>query len=126
MTRINLGEHSKITVKPAERERLQSFYRDVLGCKVVTKSQAVDLIELGPNFYIGVNYDEATLSDSDARKAIWLELRAEDPDGLREKILSVGIQRIEFWDKERFYFQAPGGQVFRLTGATEDMSKWQR
>jgi hypothetical protein len=52
-------------------------------------------------------------------------LRADDPESLREKNLKFGIQRIEFWDKEHFYFQAPGVQVFRLVGS-EDMSKWQR
>lgn len=126
MTRLSLGEHSKIAVAPAERERLRTFYRDVLGCKVIAKSKASDLIHLGPSFYIGVNYDAAALSDSGGQKAIWLELRADDPEALREKILQFGIKGIEFWDKDHFYFQAPGGQVFRIAGASEDMSDWER
>lgn len=126
MSRLSLGEHSKITVAPAERQRLQKFYRDVLGCKVITKAPAADLIQVAPNFYIGVNYDEAALKESDVQKAIWLELRTDDPEALKEKIVGFGIKRIEFWDKEHFYFQAPGGQVFRLVDTTEDMSKWER
>jgi hypothetical protein len=126
MTRVSLGEHSKITVRPAERERLQKFYGDVLGCNVITKSMTFDLIQLRSNFNIGVNYDESALNDSDARKAIWLELRADDPEELKENILKFGIQGIEFWDKQHFYFQAPGGQVFRIAGAAEDMSKLQQ
>jgi hypothetical protein len=55
MTRVSLGEHSKITVRPAERERLQKFYGDVLGCNVITKSMTFDLIQLRSNFNIGVN-----------------------------------------------------------------------
>ena len=27
---------------------------------------------------------------------------------------SGGVQEVEFEDKSRFYFQAPGGQVFRV------------
>jgi len=126
MTRLSLGEHSKIMVAPAERQRLQNFYRDVLGCKVITKGPAADLIRVAPNFYIGVNYDETALKESDVQKAIWLELRTDDPGALKEKILEFGIKRIEFWDREHFYFQAPGGQVLRLVGTTEDMSQWEQ
>lgn len=123
MTRVSLGEHAKMTVLAKEREQLQKFYRDVLGCNVVTKSKAADRIQFGPNFYIGVAYDDAALSDSDGQKAIWLEIRTDDPDGLRQKILKFGINEIDYWDKKHFYFQAPGGQVFRLTGQSEGMSK---
>ena len=45
---------------------------------------------------------------------------------MKEKIVGFGIKKVEFWDKEHFYFEAPGGQVFRLVGTTEDMSKWER
>lgn len=123
MARVSLGEHAKIMVAPAVRERLQSFFRDVLGCTVLTKSATADLIQLGPGFSIWVNYDESALCDSDGQKAIWLELRTDDPKELKEEILKFGIPEIEFRDKEHFYFQAPGGQVFRLAGAKEDMSK---
>ncbi len=126
MTTIKLGEDSKMTALPAERERLQKFYAEVLGCKVTTKSDTFDLIQLGPDFFIGITYDPSALKNSDAQKALWLELRTDDPAGLKQKILAFGLKQLEFWDKEHFYFQAPGGQVFRLVGMTEDMSKWQR
>jgi hypothetical protein len=53
-------------------------------------------------------------------------LETADPDALKRSILDFGIAEIEYWDKEHFYFQAPGGQVFRLAKIIEDMSKWQR
>ena len=31
MTSIALGEHSKLTVPPSERQDIRKFYRDVLG-----------------------------------------------------------------------------------------------
>jgi len=112
MTRRRPRRNSKITVKPAERQRLQSFYRDVLGCKVVTKSHAADLIQLGSNFYIGVNCDEAALNDSDGEKAIWLELRADDAKALRQEILKFGVKGIEFWDKEHPIFGLRADRCF--------------
>lgn len=126
MTKIKLGEDAKMMALPTDRERLQKFYRDVLGCRVTTKSDSFDLIQFGRSFFIGVVYDEAALKDADARKAIWPEIRTADPEALKQKILVFGVKQVEFWDRDHFYSQAPGGQVFRLVGTTEDMSKWQR
>jgi hypothetical protein len=126
MANIELGEHSKMVIHPSERDRVQQFYRDVLGCQVTTKSKPMDLIRLGMDFYIGAVYDGSALSDADRLNSIWLELRTEDPDGLKQQILGFGCKEVEFWDKEHFYFQAPGGQVFRLVGKTEDMSKFEQ
>jgi hypothetical protein len=86
----------------------------------------MDLIQLGTDFYIGAVFDDSALSDADRLNSIWLELRVEDPGGLKQQILEFGCRQVEFWDKEHFYFQSPGGQVFRLVGETEDMSKWQQ
>lgn len=118
-----MGEHSKLTASISERERIQKFYRDLLGCKIVVKDGA-DLFWLGDNFHIVYRYEDSALSDEEMMKSIWLELRVGNPEELRRKILDFGIEGLDFWDKEHFYFQAPGGQVFRLVGWTEDMSKW--
>jgi hypothetical protein len=47
---------------------------------------------------------------------MWLEVRTARPEEMKKRILEFGIQGIEHWDKDHFYFQAPGGQVFRLAG----------
>lgn len=81
---------------------------------------------MGNSFYLGVVYDDSALSKEEALKSIWLEISADNPDELKKNILKFGIKEIEYWDKEHFYFQAPGGQVFRITESKEDMSKWQQ
>jgi catechol 2,3-dioxygenase-like lactoylglutathione lyase family enzyme len=126
MTTVSLGENAKMTVLPSERDRFQRFYRDVLGCRVIEKSNTLDVVQAAPNFYIGVSYDDSALSESEMMKSIWLDLRTDHAGELKQKILKFGIKEIKYWDTEHFYFQAPGGQVFRLVGTTEDMSKWQR
>jgi uncharacterized protein YndB with AHSA1/START domain len=123
---VSLGENSKLTVLPAERGQVQSFYRDVLGCPLTKTSEAADVFQLGSGFYLGVVYDDSALSVSDRLKSIWLELRTDRPEELKAKILQFGIKEIEYRDRDHFYFQAPGGQVYRLIGTAEDMSKWQR
>jgi hypothetical protein len=96
-----------------------------LECPATKKSEIIDVFKIGNTFYLGVVYEYSALSKEDCLKSIWLELRSENPEELKNKILEFGIKEIDFWDKEHFYFQAPGGQVFRLAYSNEDMSKWQ-
>jgi uncharacterized protein YndB with AHSA1/START domain len=121
MTRVSLGANSKLVVLASERESIQHFYRDVLECKVDINPQA-DLIWLRPDFYLGVVYENSALRASDMLKSLWLELRTDHPEELKQKILKFGLKEIEYQDKEHFYFQAPGGQVFRLANTTEDLN----
>lgn len=125
-TTVSLGENSKFTANPSERDRIRKFYRDVLECPATKESERIDIFRIGSNFYLGVVYDNSALSAADALKSIWLDLRTGHPEELKRKIVKFGITGIEFWDKEHFYFQPPGGQVFRLVGTSEDMSEWQR
>lgn len=124
-TDVSLGENAKMTAQPTERDRIQRFYRDVLGCRITIKPK-IDLIRLGSNYYIGIEYDDSALSESDLSRSIWLGLRTDLQEELKQKILKFGIKEINYRDKQHFYFQAPGGQIFRLVGSTEDMSQWQR
>jgi hypothetical protein len=45
-----------------------------------------------------------------------------------QRLIRTGLpDRVERGEHfNHFYFQAPGGQVYRLISAGEDMSKWQR
>jgi hypothetical protein len=44
---------------------------------------------------------------------------------MRQKIIHSGVRTIEVPDPH-LYFQAPGGQVFRLVGINEDLTKYER
>jgi catechol 2,3-dioxygenase-like lactoylglutathione lyase family enzyme len=115
MASVSFGNNMKMSALASDRDRIQKFYRDVLGCEV-TARQDVDFIRFKNDFYIGVVYEKVPLRDADLLKAVWLEVRTARPQEMKKKILDFGIKELEHWDKERFYFQAPGGQVFRLAG----------
>lgn len=57
-------------------------------------------------------------------KAIYLELKADDVDEMRREIVAFGVRVLEMQDSH-LYFQAPGGQVFRLVGTNEDLSTYE-
>ncbi len=116
---VSLGEHSKLNAQTEDREHIRAFYQGVLGCKLTMRSANVDSFQLGSTFNIGVIYGSSAPSATDVYKGIWLELQTNHPEELREKILRFGIQRIDYFEKKHFYFQAPGDQVFRIVQTGE-------
>lgn len=120
-TGVSFGNNSKATAPPSERDQI-----GVLGSRLTATSPTMDLIRLGDNFYIAIEYKESALNEPDMTKSIWLELRTDNPEALASKILSFGIKPMETHDKAHFTFQASGGQVFRLVDNTEDLSRYER
>ena len=57
-------------------------------------------------------------------KATYLELRTDNVEELQQQIVGFGVKVMEI-DDPHLYFQAPGGQVFRLVGTDEDMSRYE-
>jgi hypothetical protein len=64
----------------------------------------------------------AALSDDEFIKANFLELKTDDLPAVRQKIVAFGVKMHDV-PNSHLYFQAPGGQVFRLVGTNEDLSK---
>jgi len=101
MAKVIFGNHSAVRVRRTERDKIRKFYRDVLDCKA-----------------------EGALSDDDFLKATFLELKTDNVEGMRQKIVGFGVKVLEVPDPH-LYFQAPGGQVWRLVGINEDLSKYE-
>jgi len=124
MTTARLGNHSAVIVPLVARENLRTFYCDVLGGKI-TKSEADrDFVRLEANFYIVFLYGNVPDESAFLRSArsIWLEIQSDNVEDLRRRILSSNlVRKIEMPDPH-LYFQAPGGQCFKLVGTDEDLS----
>lgn len=114
---VLLGNHSKIQVPKGLKQKVRDFYIGLLGCKSLpANSPSVELFEFDNGFIFGVFFVEGRecLSEDEQLKGTWLELKAEDPEELKERLLAFGVKEIDYQDKTHFYFQAPGGQVFRV------------
>ena len=81
---------------------------------------------MGDNFYIAFLYENegVALDESGFLKAIYLELKADNVEQMRQKIVDFGVRVLEVPDPH-LYFLAPGGQVLRLVGINEDLSKYE-
>ncbi|HET9966615.1 MAG TPA: VOC family protein [Streptosporangiaceae bacterium] len=125
MAKASFGNHSAVRVPRAEKDRIRRFYRDVLGGEVMREGDQKDDFRLGGDFYIAFMYeDEGVLDEDGFAKAIFLELKTDEPEAMREKIVAFGVTVLDVADPH-LYFQAPGGQVFRLVSVGEDLSRYE-
>lgn len=139
MHKVIVGNHSAVRVRRAARESIRKFYRDVLGCKLTREFDDKDDFRIGDDFHIafiyaagrtaavdkGATYAASdALSDDDFLKAIFLELKTDNVEEMRQQIAAFGVKVLGVPDPH-LYFQAPGGQVWRLAGTNEDLSKYE-
>lgn len=126
MAQVILGNHSAARVPLADRDKIRQFYRDVLGGEITRAGDKKDDIRLGGSFYIAFLYEDgdAVLDEGDFLKATYLELKADNVEEARQEIVAFGVKVLDVPDSH-LYFQAPGGQVFRLVGTNEDLSKYE-
>jgi catechol 2,3-dioxygenase-like lactoylglutathione lyase family enzyme len=121
MAKVTFGNHSAIRAPRSEKDRIRSFYRDVLGAAITREGDQKDDFRRGDGFYIAFLYeDEGVALDEDG----YLELKVDDVEDMRQRIVAFGVRVLEVPDPH-LYFQAPGGQVFRLAGTNEDLSQYE-
>jgi catechol 2,3-dioxygenase-like lactoylglutathione lyase family enzyme len=124
MTKVIFGNHSSVIVPQQDRDNIRKFYRDVLGGKITREESDRDFLRLGENFYIVFLYGDVPDESEFLRTArsVWLEVKSDDVEGTRRKILESGLVRQLELPDPHLYFQAPGGQCLRLVGIDEDLS----
>lgn len=112
-----IGNHIRTNVHKTSQARVRVFYLDILQCQPMEAPVPdLDLFVFANQFVLGVFYvDNADrLTDSEHLKAAWLEIKVKDPEAVKRKLIAFGVKEVAYPDPTRFYFQAPGGQVFRL------------
>jgi len=124
MSKVIFGNHSSVIVPLQDRESIRKFYCDVLGGKITKSDDERDFLCLGKNFYIAFLYADVPDESEYSRTArsIWLEVKSDNVEEMRRKILDSGlVRKLEIPDPH-LYFQAPGGQCWRLVGIDEVLS----
>lgn len=123
MARVILGNHTAVFAARSEQERIRKFYCDVLGCQARVTTDEVDRFQLEDVHFCFV-YQSTALEESEFLKAIYLELKTDNIEEMMQKILAFGVNKLDVPDPH-LYFQAPGGQVFKLVGISEDLSPYE-
>jgi catechol 2,3-dioxygenase-like lactoylglutathione lyase family enzyme len=124
MAKVVFGNHSSVIVPRQERDSIRKFYCGVLGGEITKEENERDFLRLGENFYIGFLYGDVPDVSEFLRTArsVWLEIKSDNVEEMRRKILESGLVRKLEVPGPHLYFQAPGGQCLRLVGIDEDLS----
>jgi hypothetical protein len=125
----NIGNHHHLDVDERLRAQTRAVYERALGGRLTTlqHNEAVGGAVLSPDtdveiftfdngasiatFYVPA---EQVLSPAQHLHAVWLEFEVDDVDRVRNDLAELGIEPFDYEDRAHPYFQAPGGQVFRL------------
>jgi len=125
MAKVIFGNHMSVLVPRQERDAIRKLYCDVLGGTVAQRENGPerDFIRLGDIFYVVLYGDVPDASELHrSARAVWLELKTDDVEGVSRKILDSGLVRKLDLPDPHLYFQGPGGQCLRLVGIDEDLS----
>jgi catechol 2,3-dioxygenase-like lactoylglutathione lyase family enzyme len=114
---VHLGNHMKMTLPVHLRDRSRRFYAELLGLRVLDSPRPdLDLYEFANAVVLGLFFvpPADALPERAQLKAVWLEIKVDDTAAWKARLEAFGVTLVEWPDPTRFYFQAPGGQVFRL------------
>jgi hypothetical protein len=124
MSKVILGNHMATFAARSEQDKIRKFYCDVLGGKAVVTNDTVDRFQLGDTHFCYL-YQDTAADEGGFLKSTYLELKSDNVEHMREKIVAFGVNKLDVPDPH-LYFQAPGGQVFRLVGIGEDLSMYEQ
>jgi len=123
MAKIIFGNHSSVIVPRQDRDSIRKFYCDVLGGKITKVQDDRDFLRLGENFYVFLYGDVPDESEFlRTARSVWLEIKCDNVEETKRQILESGLVRKLDMPDPHLYFQAPGGQCWRLVGINEDLS----
>src|SRR5512142_1788838 len=99
MAKVARGNHSAMRVPRAEKDRIRRFYRDVLGCELTRAGDQKDDFRMGGDFFIALMYeDEGVLDEDGFLKSIYLELKTDNAEEMRRKIVDFGVKVLDVPD----------------------------
>jgi len=123
MAKVIFGNHLSVLVPRQDRDSIRKFYCDVLGGNIMKADPDRDFVRLGEDFFIVLYGDVPDESEFlRTARSVWLEIKCDNVEEMRRKILESGLVRKLDVPDPHLYFQAPGGQCLRLVGIDEDLS----
>lgn len=117
---LALSNSVHLYARPESKERLAWCFTEILGCKSLFSSDAPNLpvpvlaFSFPNGGTLSVEFTKDALDERQARWGAWLEVKADDPAALQQKVREAGLLILKHPANDHFYFAAPGGQVIRI------------
>src|SRR6266567_6249287 len=121
---LAFSDRAHIFARPNVKEKLTWCFSTILGCGAPASLRAPGLPEpiLAFKFPNGgslsVEFTEDALDEEHVGRGAWLEVRSNDPEAIKKKILAAGLSQVHYPATNTFYFVAPGGQVLGIVSAS--------
>ena len=114
MEKIDFGVGMSMPVKPEFRERAELFFGEVINCPQIMKNESYSCYRFINGQVMGITPDENAPTEEEYEKSIWLELVTSDFESTKKRIIDFGVREVKGGMKDAFFFNSPGGVVFRL------------
>ncbi|HEX6535224.1 MAG TPA: hypothetical protein VF041_11530 [Gemmatimonadaceae bacterium] len=112
---IGFGSRAHLYARPEAREPLKAFFARIFGCDPETiPGTTMLLCRMDDGTSVSVEFTPDALDDEHALRGAWLEVRTDDPEALRSRVTAAGLPQVKKDGSDRFYFRAPGGQVWGI------------
>lgn len=124
MTALNNRTH--IFARPNTKERLIWCFGTLLGCgepaafNAPGASEPILAFRFPHGGSLSVEFTDDAPDDEQARRGAWLEIATADAVNLQRAVRDAGLPQVHYSATNRFYFQAPGGQVFGIVPANTE------
>jgi len=114
---IALTNRVHLFAHPDVQDALSTFFTDILECEAAAiPGTLIVAFRFANDTSVSVEFTPDALDAEQARRGAWLEVTTDDPAALQHNVLAAGLPRVDY-PTGRFYFQAPGGQVWGIYGS---------
>ena len=125
MEKFDFGVGLSMPVQPEMREKAERFISTVLGCKEVMRNENYTCFKFPNGQILGITPSEDALTEAGYENSTWLELVSDDFEATKNRIQQFAAKEVDGGMEGVFFFNIPGGAVFRLVSkeVAESMSK---
>jgi hypothetical protein len=120
MEKVDFGAGISMPVKPQARERAEDFLSNILGLPQTLKNDGYTCFRFPSGQVLGITPEENALTEEEYENSAWLEIVSDDFEQTKKRIKEFGVREVRGGMKDAFFFNMPGGAVFRLV--SNDMS----
>ncbi len=121
MEKIVFGVGMSMPVRPDKRKAAEDFLGRVLGCTKTSHSDQYTCFRFPNGQIIGITPEPEAPSEEEYERSTWLELVTDDFEATKMRIKKFGVREVAGGMKDAYFFNLPGGAVFRLL--SQEMAK---
>ena len=125
---VSLTGGVKVNYPVALRQEVQTFFAEMFGSEITPQAN-IDRVKIGEGFVAFVYQDskENVLSEEEHLKGVWMQLNVPwyAYESVKSQLKARGFQVLKGFEEKiatHYYFQIPGGLVFRLAKGPKESS----